>query len=610
MAPPSLRPLLALAAALCLSAAPLLSAAPPLARASLIPAVESTLNVALNAMGAPPLPSNAFPTNSSIPSYDDYITASNGVLLHATVWQPATGPAGLPVVVAIASWGFSEDIYFTRIGYLVKRGFVVVGYAPQGFGKSGGVWGIADEQDIRDVSTVIDWVVDNAGADSSRLGTMGMSYGAGLGVLAACRDSRIRSIVSLSGWGDALSAFYGRRTPMIQSLETLRTVGTILGRAPDYIEDDLQQLSDRNETFIDDFALPRSPIECIDQLNKNNPSIFFASGWRDTIFSPNQNVEFFERFTGPKRYDMRYGDHVIAEIYGLIGFMTEFWTLGIDWLDAYLNNNTSSGILDLPTVRVRPSMSAALESAPSFEQLAPAEIPYTLGNLSNDKYSFWNAFDKSVGDLTGTYESVEAPSLYSSNDTLPEWSNPEPSPAPTIGGANFSYSFSTDKTTGATAGMTLTSNLLMTDLNIPIAVNVADLDRRYGAIWASEAYPDGLSIRGAAIVSINVESTAELGTLVAFLYDLDPTTGTAVYIQSAPYSFPVDGPRTRDGQPFARTRVTFDIFLALYDLGRGHQVMLVIQGSDERLTAQNPSGSVITLSGDQDHPATLILPVK
>lgn len=607
---PLLHTLLALVAAFCLAGAPPFFVELPMARANFISAAEATLNVALNAMGAPPLPSDAFPTNSSIPSYESWITASNGVRLHATVWQPSTGPAGLPLVVAIASWGFSEAVYFTRIGYLVERGFVVVGYAAQGFGKSGGVWGIADDQDIQDVSTVIDWAVANVGADGSRLGTMGMSYGAGLGVLAACRDSRIRSLVSLSGWGDMASAFYDRRTPMVQTLETLRDVGTMLGRAPDYIDSGLRQLSDHNETFVDEFMLPRSPAKYIDQLNKNNPSIFFASGWRDSIFSPNQNVEFFERFTGPKHYDMRYGDHVVAEAYGLIGFMTEFWSLGIDWLDAHLNGNTSSGILDLPTVRVRPSMSAELEGAPSFEQLAAAEIPYTLGNLSNDKYSFWNAFDKSVGDLTGTYQSVEATSLFSSNDTLAEWSNLAPLPAPTAGGANFSYSFSTDKTTGATAGIPLISNLLMTDLNIPTAVDLDQLDRRYGAMWTSEVYPDGLSIRGAAIVSINVESTAELGTLVAFLYDLDPSTGKAVYIQSAPYSFPIEGPRTGDGQPFARTRVTFDIFLALYDLGRGHQVMLVIQGSDERLTAQNPEGSVITLSGDEEHPATLILPVK
>ncbi|MCC3779360.1 CocE/NonD family hydrolase C-terminal non-catalytic domain-containing protein, partial [Streptomyces sp. UNOB3_S3] len=84
-----------------------------------------------------------------------------------------------------------------------------------------------------------------------------------------------------------------------------------------------------------------------------------------------------------------------------------------------------------------------------------------------------------------------------------------------------------------------------------------------------------------------VTPSAAEGTLVASLYDMDPT-GTGALVTHAPYSFSHRAPGTA-------FEVSFDLFATVYDLPAGHRLALVVTGADPLYVARNPPGATLTL---------------
>ena len=91
--------------------------------------------------------------------------------------------------------------------------------------------------------------------------------------------------------------------------------------------------------------------------------MLIANAWGDSFFPPNQLVDFYGRLTGPKRLELRPGDHAIAELTGMLGLHNEVWTSVHRWFDQYLagvdtglppNRRCSSGRTTPPPRRTRP----------------------------------------------------------------------------------------------------------------------------------------------------------------------------------------------------------------------------------------------------------------
>ena len=101
-----------------------------------------------------------------------------------------------------ASWGQSADEYAAVATGFAALGYLVVAYAQRGFGGSGGVIDFAGTATRDDVSTVIDWARAHASVNHGGVALVGVSYGAGVGLLAAEHDSRIKAVAALSGWTD------------------------------------------------------------------------------------------------------------------------------------------------------------------------------------------------------------------------------------------------------------------------------------------------------------------------------------------------------------------------------------------------------------------------
>lgn len=510
------------------------------------------------------VPTNTLVTVSSA-------TSPDGTSIHLTAWSTpdASEENRVPIIVMPASWGFTENMYEIRARIIADLGFVVVGYTPRGFGHSGGQIEVASANDVADLGAVIEWAGNNTYGDAYNVGAMSVSYGSGIASLASCTNERIKAVVHMSGWGNFGDALYGDLTQHSQAVTTLLQIASPIGHQGEVVDDLLQSFDTADTEAINTFSWPRSPISCVDEINRRKVPHLLSAGWRDSIFPPNQYMEFYDAITAPKRFELAYGDHATDAIPGLVGEVPgDIWEHSQEWMNAYLKNNESSWIRSADPVLYKISADADAESGASFAALAP---------------------NSQVFGFSGS-------SLVSADDD---------SVAATSDGSNMQWSseFSVDGVAGADSGYTEVSNLVVLNLDVPMHVYFPGLDTRYGIVLQSGSLPQGMQIRGHARLEANVGSSAGQGTFVAYLYDVG-AFGNADLIHHAPYTF-YHGSNDTGTYP-----VALDLYVALYDIPAGNSLGLVIQPSDQRYTSHNPSGATLTFQGTLESPIRLTVPTK
>lgn len=154
-------------------------------------------------------------TYERIPGWD-------GAQMGALVLVPQGQGAGpFPLIVMPASWSLPNLEYLGRATQLASDGYVVVSYTSRGFWDSAGQIDIAGPDTVEDVSAVIDWALAHTPANPNAIGASGISYGAGISLLAAERDPRIKAVAALSGWADLEASLYSNRTVSQQGVGLL-----------------------------------------------------------------------------------------------------------------------------------------------------------------------------------------------------------------------------------------------------------------------------------------------------------------------------------------------------------------------------------------------------
>ncbi len=163
-------------------------------------------------------------TNERIPGWD-------GPQMGALVLVPQGQGAGpFPLIVMPASSALPNLEYLGRATALASDGYVVVSYTSRGFWDSAGQIDIAGPDTVEDVSAVIDWALAHTPANPNAIGASGISYGAGISLLAAERDPRIKVVAALSGWADLEASLYSNRTVSQQGVGLLVGAGALTGR--------------------------------------------------------------------------------------------------------------------------------------------------------------------------------------------------------------------------------------------------------------------------------------------------------------------------------------------------------------------------------------------
>jgi hypothetical protein len=90
-------------------------------------------------------------------------------------------------------------------------------FTARGFWGSGGQIDIAGPRDVADASTVVDWLLAHTSTDRHTSEMADAAYGAGIGLLTAAHDQRVR----MSGWTHLVESLYGNGTRRPQAVAEL-----------------------------------------------------------------------------------------------------------------------------------------------------------------------------------------------------------------------------------------------------------------------------------------------------------------------------------------------------------------------------------------------------
>ncbi|WP_371668347.1 alpha/beta fold hydrolase [Streptomyces sp. NBC_00289] len=512
-------------------------------RTTAVGAVSATL-IAGSALGLAPTAQAAV---NSVRFVD--ISGYGGTVLKANVVTPAGADATrrYPLLVMPTSWGLPQIEYLAQAQKLADSGYVVVTYNVRGFWQSGGEIEVAGPPDTADASKVIDWALANTPADARHIGMAGVSYGAGISLLAAAHDKRIKAVASLSGWADLVGSIYSGRTQHTQAAALLDGASLVTGHQSTetrQVFDDFYASNLAKEPDLIAWGKKRSAVSYVDQLNENGTAVMLANAWGDTVFSPNQYTDFYEKLTGPKRLELRPGDHATAEITGLFGLPNDVWTDAGRWLDHYLRGE-DNGI--------------------------DRELPVRLKSRSTDGYEGYPDW-KSVGATRKKIALAGTTTIHTNVDS------------------------------GADGGIVFLSSILDQVAKLPPVASIPLLPRRWAAVWQSEKYRTAQQVRGAVKLHTTLTPTAESGTLVAYLYDVGPL-GLGKLVSNAPFTFHGRTP----GRPFG---VDLELFSTAYDVPAGHRLALVVDTVDPLYLEHNPSGAQLTFSSPETDPSYVSVPLR
>jgi predicted acyl esterase len=518
-------------------------------RSSLLAALMSVLSAVLFFGPAPAQAAQARTTTRFVD-----IPGDGGVILKANVVAPAA-TGSYPAVVFSSSWGLNDVEYVAQAASMAAAGYVVVSYTPRGWWASGGEIDTAGPKDMADLSRVLDWTIANTATDPARIGAAGVSYGAGISLLGAAFDKRIRAVAMLSGWTDLVYSLYGDQTRHLQSTGLLNLAAQLVGHPSAELSTMLGDFSaNRNVPQVMDWAKLRSPATYLDRINANNPAVLIANSWGDTFFPPNQLADFYGRLTTPKRLELRPGDHAIAELTGLIGLPNDVWTSTRGWFDRYLRDDTTG--------------------------TAPGKVYLKPDNAAAETWNSWGA------QTTGTKRyGLGEIRWYDGTGLL--------GGSPTTG---WSKALPNDLDTVANGGVVLLTNGVSAFTGVRPTIWLPFVDRLRAGVWAADRPSTTTKIRGVPKVHLNLTGTAANGSLVAYLYDLD-SLGNAALLTHNPVTWLTSSTGSR----------TIDLSLSAvnYDLPAGHSLTLVIDTVDPLYYDANGSGTITVAGGSY-----LDLPLK
>jgi len=519
---------------------------------ALLPALTLLASAAPAALS--PAPARA--ASTSVSNTDVTLTMSDGVGLAGILTQPST-PGPHPAIVFISSWGLPDFEYYDQAQQFAADGYIVLEYDPRGFYNSGGTIDVASPQDVADVSTMISWLLGNTSANPAEIGVGGISYGAGLSLLAAAHDPRIKAVASMSTWTDLDYSLYPNNTRHQESTDLLVAAGQLTGRlSPDFENIVSDFYADKDVPQILQWGAIRSPQTYINEINANKTAVFISNGLQDSIFAPNQLTPFYNDLTTPKHLMLQPGDHATAEASGLLGATNAIWTNAHAWFDHYLTG-ADNGINTQPSVQVEPVGGSTYESYSSLSALSTNTATFQLGATN------W------LG--TGAL-SYAAPG---------EWST----------GINVGTA------TCASGGTLEVSGLLTQLLDLPPSCWLPVIDRSDAAVWQSDTMTSQQKLRGAASISLTVTPSASTGTLYAYLYDVN-WADNGTLISYVPYTYLNATP----GQPLT---INAQFLTAAYNIPSGDSIAVVVGTKDPLFLDSDQSGSTVSFSG----PSSVTLPL-
>lgn len=494
------------------------------------------------------------------------VTGSDGVELSANIFVPSELDGLAPAIIFINSWAMTEYQYLEQAEDLAKKGYIVLSYASRGWGTSGGLVDTAGPKDMDDFSKVIDFLLANYPVDPQAIGTAGISYGAGISLLGAAADDRVKAVSAMSGWGDLIHALYGEQTPRLVWGELLTLLGDVLANTDPILNQHWDDVKNQNLSAIPAikaWAAVRSPINYVDQLNANGTAIYMGKAYGDNLFQPNTLLDMFSQLTGPKHIDLVSGTHASAEVLpSLTGIGDNLiWENTYKWFDLHLKGETSD-IANAKPVQMKVKFTDQLDGFDGYPISDATDTRYFLhprrlfdsGDLESYEYTHWLKRDNSYNTLIG--------SIF-------------------------------------TTGIPLISELLA-QLDVPVITSVPLASPINSIYYNSASLDEKMAIRGTPTVSLRVQPHKNKMQIIAYLYDMSPS-GIATLITHGAKTLPV----TNKGE---KQRITFDLVTTAYDVPAGHKVVIAFDSKDPEYKAITNDGYTLDIEFQRGQQSTLVIP--
>jgi predicted acyl esterase len=484
------------------------------------------------------------------------ITSFDGVILKSLFFDPKpTDPVSgkNPVVIFISSWGLNKWEYVVPANDLYERGYTVVSYTARGFWGSGGLIDLAGPNDMGDLQTVIDWVIANTNGDPNRIGLSGISYGAGISLLGASMDSRVKSVAAMSGWVDLAESFLGNgETIKTEAVRLLQVAAVALGHPSETLETIFEDyFSNTNLDYLYEATAPSSPVNYIDGINKNGAAIFIAQALGDSLFTPNQFPAYFDKLTGPaKHIEFAPGDHAGPELTGLFGISNQIWSRATEWNDYYLLNNQQGTYAGMAQV--------------------------IFNTMNGDEIESYN----SLSEVTSSFLNYQL----QSNEVLKSIKQTE---SPPLAASEIVGSFTTGTTANISGGIAYVTATVESYIDVQKPFKMSDLSRVYGNIFISDKFFQSQKFRGVPTLDLNLKSSATNGTLVIYFVSIDKL-GYGHLFTFSPWTY-------KNVSPNESFTLSVEMTMTSYDMPAGNKLGVVIASYDRLFLDQTPVDSTVTL---------------
>jgi len=505
---------------------------------------------------------------------------SDKVRLKAFVARPAEEGI-FPVVVMPSSWALDYREYTLQARKLAKHGYIAVSFTSRGFWDAGGDIGIADQRTLKDVSEVIDWAIATQDADAQRVAVGGVSYGAGIALLAASRDDRIRAVFCLSGWTDLATSVYYNDTVSSRAVKYLGHVARITGRMGNDLINLLNEAASNSisSESLNGAVSSRSAVSVMPALNVKKPAILQVNSWNDSLFPPTQFYDFYQHYEGPYRLILTTGDHGTHELGGLAGLPNESWDETIDWLNQHLG--LSAILKPRTSIKVYTNNSKKVLTFTDVNTVPVDEKHYQLTEPVQGRNGTY------VGGMTGEPEKPVSGTAVKVS-------------AKTAESTSWQFGIKGGLKTGATSGVMLITGLSQDWFSMSKTVKPKTLARKGAAVWRGPQMAQSSIIFGSPRLQLPITSTKADCTIMVYLYDED-INGSARLITHAPHS--VRG--CRIGYP---TLLAVRLHTMCYELNAGHRLTLAIDTQDRRYDSLTDFGDTIEISVTPDEKSMLTVP--
>ncbi|GAB0103100.1 CocE/NonD family hydrolase [Nocardia sp. JMUB6875] len=477
------------------------------------------------------------------------IPGHQNVSLDALIAYPRTDEPHPLIVMPAGLDKTGWKMYGGAVIRLLMRGYAVVAYTERGLPGSEGDLTVAGPEDVDDGCAVIDWALrhNELHADPERVGMAGISYGSGISQLVANKHDKVKAVVALSTWADLGEALYDNDTRHVAAAAALAKVS-------EHPSDELVKVlewfnANTNIEGVLDYAKPRSPAQLEPSEIRPVPT-FFTSFWHETIFPQNQLLRYFDRYPGPKRLDMAIGDHAAVEIPGLLlGVYTRTTEAAYDWFDHYLLG-VDNGIDRDGEVHTESMHNFTITASPDLASWPKAKRRYHLQAPA-------------TGSPDGTL-TLDQPSAVSQTFQ----SGPEQ----------------------VVVAKTLVFDGMSERLLMPNRQRFADIGRNRAAVWTTpHVFLKRQHIAGTPQLEVTVTPSGTTVTLIAYLFDLEPFTGTLRIITHAAAT-------VTNTDPAQSKPLVLPLQATDYEIDPFHKLVLVIDSSDPFYTDQVDTRSTITLS--------------